>query len=74
MLPLPLTVYLQDFVSPTGAVTSRLQPTYGTAGQIPNPAVIFNVTGGFAQYLIANSGLPALAGIYGGSDWSFEAW
>ena len=39
------------------------------------PAVYFNGTNtGAAQYLVANATLGLYAGLYGNSDWTFEAW
>lgn len=39
------------------------------------PAVVFNGTqAGAAQYLATNASLPFFLGLYGNSDWTFEAW
>ena len=63
-----------DFVPDVGA-TSANWPTAGVAGQLGNPAVIFNVTAtGAPQYLIADPALPALSGLFGNGAWTFEAW
>ena len=62
-----------DFVPAVGSTAANL-PTAGTAGQIPNAAVIFNVTSGASQYLVGNAGLSQFSGMFGTSDWSMEAW
>ena len=60
-----------DFVATGGADTF---PTKTTVGGVP--ALVFNASAaaGGAQYLTGNATWTAFNGIYGGSDWTLEAW
>ena len=62
-----------DFVPNVGTTSANL-PTAGAAGQISNAAVIFNVTKGAPQYLVANPQYSAFSSIFGNTPWSLEVW
>ena len=66
--PGAVSVTRGDFVA-TGAASTY--PTYQVVNNVP--AVVF--TGSFsAQYMTASASLPLYAGLYGNSDWTYEAW
>lgn len=59
-----------DFAA-TGVVASW--PVLTTVAGVQ--AVVFNATSAAtAQYVVADTAYPGFAGLYGSSDWSYEAW
>ena len=59
-----------DFVGGGANTTFPVTATINGA-----PAVVFNGTAtGAARYLLNNASLPLFNGLYGNSDWSYEAW